>query len=110
MTNVVNGGNISIACFACIVNKPRICPADKIADRTKRTVFCQHKGFDGMTQWKRPYKLYILAILCTILWGSAIPLIKLGYAVFDIAADATADKLLFAGIRFLGAGLIILVP
>ena len=63
-----------------------------------------------MTQWKRPYKLYILAILCTILWGSAIPLIKLGYAVFDIATDATADKLLFAGIRFLGAGLIILVP
>ena len=63
-----------------------------------------------MTQRKRPYKLYILAILCTILWGSAIPLIKLGYAVFDIAADATADKLLFAGIRFFGAGLIILVP
>lgn len=59
---------------------------------------------------KSYYKLYILAILCTMLWGSAIPSIKLGYALFDIAANATADKLLFAGVRFFGAGLFILIP
>ncbi len=59
---------------------------------------------------KSKYKLYLIAVLCTMLWGSAIPSIKLGYDVFNIAADATADKLLFAGIRFLGAGLIILIP
>ena len=44
-----------------------------------------------------------------MLWGSAIPTIKVGYDVFNIAPAATADKLLFAGVRFLGAGLLILV-
>lgn len=55
------------------------------------------------------WKLYILAVICTMLWGSAIPTIKVGYDVFNIAPAATADKLLFAGVRFLGAGLLILV-
>lgn len=59
---------------------------------------------------KAKYKLCILAIICTMLWGSAIPCIKLGYNVFNITASATADKLLFAGIRFFGAGLLILIP
>jgi len=59
---------------------------------------------------KNKYKLYLTAILCTILWGSAIPSIKLGYDFFDIESNSTPDKLLFAGIRFLGAGLIILIP
>ena len=59
---------------------------------------------------KNRYKLYLTAILCTALWGSAIPTIKLGYGVFEIASSATADKLLFAGIRFFCAGLLIIIP
>ena len=55
-------------------------------------------------------KLYLIAILCTLLWGSAIPTIKLGYSVFGISSSGIADKLLFAGVRFFGAGLIILIP
>ena len=60
--------------------------------------------------FKKQYKLYLLAILCTMLWGSAIPSIKIGYDLFGIMPDATADKVLFAGIRFFGAGLLILIP
>ncbi len=60
--------------------------------------------------FKSKYKLYLSAVLCTILWGSAIPCIKLGYNLFDIVPSATADKLLFAGVRFLGAGLLIFIP
>ena len=59
---------------------------------------------------KSRYRLFLLAILCTMLWGSAIPAIKIGYACFGIAATATADQVLFAGIRFFGAGLLILIP
>ena len=59
---------------------------------------------------KKQCKLYLCAILCTMLWGSAIPSIKIGYELFGIAPDATADKVLFAGIRFFGAGLLILIP
>ena len=59
---------------------------------------------------RKQCKLYLCAILCTMLWGSAIPSIKIGYELFGIAPDATADKVLFAGIRFFGAGLLILIP
>jgi len=59
---------------------------------------------------RKQYKLYLFAILCTILWGSAIPSIKLGYEFFRILPDCTADKLLFAGARFTGAGLLLLIP
>ncbi len=55
-------------------------------------------------------RLYLIATLCTILWGSAIPMIKTGFDIFNISASATADKVLFAGIRFLGAGIMLLVP
>jgi len=50
-----------------------------------------------------------IAILCTILWGSAYPCIKTGYRLFSIAADDIGSKLLFAGIRFSTAGLLILL-
>lgn len=59
---------------------------------------------------RKLWKLYILAVICTMLWGSAIPTIKLGYDVFSIAPAATADKLVFAGVRFFGAGILILIP
>ena len=59
---------------------------------------------------KSKYLLYLTAVLCTVLWGSAIPLIKLGYDLFGIEPHATEDKLLFAGIRFFSAGLILLIP
>ena len=50
----------------------------------------------------------LLATLCCLLWGSAYPSIKAGYALFAIAADDLPSKLLFAGYRFLAAGLLIL--
>ena len=64
-----------------------------------------------MTSIKAPRKLrlFLIAILCTVLWGSAIPSIKIGYDLFGIAPAATADKLVYAGIRFFGAGLITLL-
>jgi drug/metabolite transporter (DMT)-like permease len=50
-----------------------------------------------------------LAILCTFLWGSAYPVIKLGYEVFDIQSGDSYLKLIFAGYRFLVAGIILMV-
>lgn len=48
----------------------------------------------------------LLAIAATALWGTAFPGIKLGYEWFGI--DNTGSKLLFAGIRFIIAGLMVL--
>jgi drug/metabolite transporter (DMT)-like permease len=49
-----------------------------------------------------------LASFCCLLWGSAYPAIKTGYALFGIAAGDVPSKLLFAGYRFMSAGLVLL--
>ena len=49
-----------------------------------------------------------LALLCCLLWGSSYPAIKTGYAWFGIARNDIPAQLVFAGWRFLGAGLILL--
>lgn len=45
---------------------------------------------------------YCAALLCTLLWGTAFPFIKLGYAAMQI--ENTGSRLLFAGARFFIAG------
>lgn len=47
-----------------------------------------------------------LALVCTFLWGSASPCIKLGYALFEIPAGETWTQILFAGSRFVLAGVL----
>ncbi|MCM5682185.1 DMT family transporter [Schlegelella sp. S2-27] len=49
----------------------------------------------------------VLATLCCLLWGSAYPAIKNGYALFGIAPADVASQLVFAGYRFLFAGLVL---
>ena len=48
----------------------------------------------------------LLAAVCTFLWGSAFPCIKIGYRLFDISSDNTYTQILFAGIRFTLAGIL----
>lgn len=52
--------------------------------------------------------VFLLATLCCLLWGSAYPAIKNGYALFQIAGDDIPSKLVFAGYRFLFAGGVLL--
>lgn len=47
-----------------------------------------------------------LALVCTFLWGSASPCIKLGYALFEIPSSETWTQILFAGTRFILAGIL----
>lgn len=53
--------------------------------------------------------VFLVATLCCLLWGSAYPAIKNGYALFAIAPDDVPSKLVFAGYRFVLAGLVLLV-
>ena len=50
----------------------------------------------------------LLSVLCTLLWGTAFPFIKLGYAAFEVADGDVGAMLLFAGCRFFLAGLMVL--
>jgi drug/metabolite transporter (DMT)-like permease len=49
-----------------------------------------------------------IALLCCLLWGSAVPAVKIGYGLFAIAPGDTPSLMLFAGVRFFLAGLILL--
>lgn len=53
--------------------------------------------------------VFLIASLCCLLWGSAYPAIKNGYALFGIAQGDIPSKLVFAGYRFIFAGLLLLV-
>ena len=52
--------------------------------------------------------VFMWATLCCLLWGSAYPAIKNGYLLFNIGADDIPTKLVFAGYRFVAAGLVLL--
>lgn len=51
----------------------------------------------------------VLAVVCCMLWGSAITAIKTGYRLMNIDASDTAAIILFAGLRFTLAGVLVLV-
>ena len=50
--------------------------------------------------------VFLLAMLCCFLWGSATPAIKVGYEIFGIDSADTLSIILFAGIRFFLAGIL----
>lgn len=58
---------------------------------------------------KNPWIASTLAIFACLLWGSAFPFIKIGYAQLEITKDEPFEQLLFAGYRFFLASLIILI-
>lgn len=51
----------------------------------------------------------LLALLCVALWGTAFPVIKSCYNMFDIVQGDYGSKVLFAGYRFFIAGVMVLV-
>jgi drug/metabolite transporter (DMT)-like permease len=61
------------------------------------------------TRLTQPHVVLLLASLCCLLWGSAYPAIKQGYALLSIGRDDLAAQMLFAGLRFFGAGLLLMV-
>ena len=63
---------------------------------------------DDNTFYRSRVGVLALATLCCLLWGSAYPAIKNGYALLVIAPDDIASQILFAGWRFVLAGIILL--
>ncbi|WP_404451407.1 DMT family transporter [Virgibacillus necropolis] len=56
------------------------------------------------TKWS----VITIAIFCSLLWGSAFPVLKVSYSELQMAPEDTIAKIVFAGIRFLLAGVILL--
>lgn len=55
---------------------------------------------------RKTWVVWLGALICCALWGSAFPCIKIGYRLFQIQADATGTQILFAGCRFTLAGIL----
>lgn len=53
--------------------------------------------------------IILIAIICTFLWGSAFPAVKIGYELFNILSNDVGGKLIFAGYRFFLAGVFVLI-
>lgn len=51
----------------------------------------------------------ILAIFCSALWGSAFPCVKIGYGLFGVDTSQPMSLILFAGIRFFAAGIMVII-
>lgn len=61
------------------------------------------------TRLTHPLVVAAIAVFCTLLWGTAFPCIKIGYELFRMDSADVPSKLVFAGWRFFGAGLLVLV-
>ncbi|WEK06056.1 MAG: DMT family transporter [Candidatus Devosia phytovorans] len=60
--------------------------------------------------WLRDRRFVVaIALLCCFLWGSAVPAVKHGYAVLGIAPSDTPSIMVFAGARFILAGVALLL-
>jgi len=59
---------------------------------------------DTQVIWQRFPVLFLTALFCCILWGSASPAIKIAYELFHIDPGDTASRIMLAGARFMIAG------
>lgn len=59
--------------------------------------------------FEKTWVMVAIACLCTALWGSASPVIKISYNLFRIGADDLFSKCLIAGVRFTIAAIIVLI-
>lgn len=55
------------------------------------------------------FVVWLGALICCALWGSAFPCIKIGYQMFEIPQDAVVTQILFAGLRFTLAGILVIL-
>ncbi len=53
--------------------------------------------------------VFFTALFCCFLWGSAAPCIKIGYGIFGIGEQDSMAQIVFAGIRFTMAGLLVIL-
>lgn len=61
------------------------------------------------TRFKKKSTTILTAVLCTFLWGSAFPVLKIGYELFEIPSGDIWSKMVFAGLRFFLAGFVVLL-
>lgn len=57
----------------------------------------------------RPWVVGLAASFCCLLWGSAFPAVKIGYQLLGIGGEDSAAQIVYAGLRFFIAGILIVL-
>lgn len=85
-------------------------PTEKIEkSETKTDGEKQHvKKFTPEEFFTKPWVVALCAIFCCVLWGSAFPCVKIGYELFHIDRGSVPSIMLFAGVRFALAGILVI--
>lgn len=55
----------------------------------------------------KKHNILIISLICTALWGSAFPVIKVGYGLLEIKPMDIYSKIYFAGLRFFIAAIMV---
>jgi len=55
----------------------------------------------------KKHNILIIALICTALWGSAFPVVKIGYELLQIQPADIYSKVYFAGLRFFIASIMV---
>lgn len=82
---------------------------DKLKNRLDTVCAGTTGGKKYVSIFQRPFWVAVFAFSAAISWGWAYPLIKLGFDEFGITRDMTGSKMLFAGVRFMISGALILL-
>ena len=64
---------------------------------------------DAEKFFSKSYVVCLGAIICCLLWGSAFPCVKIGYKLFAVDTESIPSLMLFAGMRFSLAGILVIV-
>ncbi|NLK22233.1 MAG: DMT family transporter [Epulopiscium sp.] len=59
--------------------------------------------------FKNQYYVIAIAIFCSVLWGSAFPVLKVSYEEIGLGADDFYGKIVFAGMRFFLAAIFLFI-
>ena len=59
--------------------------------------------------FSKTWVVCVCALFCCVLWGSAFPCVKLGYSLFQINTSFVPSIILFAGMRFSLAGVLVII-
>ncbi|HAL18952.1 MAG TPA: hypothetical protein DCO86_04965 [Spirochaetaceae bacterium] len=54
--------------------------------------------------------VFLIMLFLCIIWGSAYPIVKIGYDMFQIDKSHVPSIMMFAGIRYVATGLLLLIP
>ena len=65
--------------------------------------------FDAERLFSKNIGVIFGAIICCMLWGSAFPCVMLGYTLFNVDTSSYSSLILFAGVRFTLAGVLVLI-